>query len=256
MKNNIRNFIFIIICLIYFKGFSQEGNKISVESGLVINKPLLKTERIQSNGESTTSYDFTFKYYNSTGYYIKLGYEASLYSKNKFSFIFPMGLSYMTQITKFYQKGYWVGCFGGGSADEIKLIKNNNVILFLGPMLQFENKKFKYSGTLYFNNCMTINSKFISTPNDSNNTYTGTDKHLKYNLYVSSQFNIMYNFTNNIWIGLSCEIFYGNILFLYTEIRNKIKYNHAFSNNNGDPININGKNILINPAIKLQINLK
>src|SRR5665648_163702 len=101
-----------IVFLIYINGFSQQLNKFNFEAGLSINTPLIKGERIQSNGESTTSFDWTYKYYNSTGYFFKIGFDAKLTSKNKWNAFFPVGISFMSTTIKYHREGYTMGCFG------------------------------------------------------------------------------------------------------------------------------------------------
>ena len=71
-----KTFIPLILILIIFKGYSQQSNKLNFEGGMVINKPLIKSERLKSidNAYSEYSADWTYKYYSSYGYFIKFIY--------------------------------------------------------------------------------------------------------------------------------------------------------------------------------------
>lgn len=248
--------IFLITIFLFVKTYSQQTSKISFEGGAVINNPLISEERLKSNGGSTTSTDWTYKYYSSTGYFLKFSYERKLVSKNNWSLFFPIGISYMSQVNKYERHGGSWGCFGGESANELRIVTNKDANLFLGSTLQYEDNKFRYTGNLIFTNCFTVDSKSSSTPYNTNDKYNNAHPQFAYNLYISSQFCILYKIKNNMWVGPSCEIFYGNGKYLMGAAAEKFRPSQSFYEDYSPSVNITGKNIWINPGIKFQIDLK
>jgi len=248
--------IFLVTLFLFIKTFSQQTSKITFESGAVVNNPLISGERLKSNGQSTTYTDWTYKYYTSSGYFLKFSYEKKLISKNKWSLFFPIGLSYMSQVSKYERHGGSWGCSGGESANELRVVNNKNANLFFGLNLQNEDNNFRYTGSLILTNCFTVDSKSKSTPYNSNDEYNNAHPQFAYNLYVSSQFSVLYKIKNNMWVGPCCEIFYGNGLYLMRSIADKIRPSQFYSENYAPSVNITGKNIWINPGIKFQIDLK
>jgi len=246
--------IFLVLLLLVSKAYSQHSNKISFEGGALINKPLIDEERQQSDGGSTTWYDWTFKYHTSTGYYLKFSHEGVLFSKRRWTLLFPIGVSYLNQVTKYERHGAMSGCFASEDANETKIVDRRSSNLSFGPSLQYETGKIRTSGNFILNNTFTFDSKTRSIPYNADDEYYNAHHRLSYNLYVSSQLCVLYNIKNKLWIGPACEIFYGNVLYLRNEIRTR--NNPELFHDYGPNINITGKNIWINPGIKLQIDLK
>lgn len=246
--------LYFLSLLLPEKIIPQQTNKLSLEGTALINHTLINGERLISDGGWTSYTDWTYTYYTSTGYSLKFSYEKKLITKNKWSLFFPVGISYMSQINKYERIGESWSCMGGESANELRIESNKNANLFFGFILQYESSKFRYSGSALFTNCFTLYSKYQSTPYTKLDEYTNSQKELQYNLYLSSQFSVLYKFKNNLWIGPSCEIFYLNTLdMIFTRFHQKPGYR---SRDYGPSINITGKNIWMAPGIKLQFDLK
>jgi len=245
--------IVIFLSLYISTAFSQQTNKISFEAGSVYNKPLIKEELLSSGSAGFTySYEWQYKYYSTFGYYAKLGFEQKLYSNNKWSIFLPVGLSYINQTDKYYQKGYSWNCFGGGSSDQMVYVNNKQVNFYLGATTQYQDVKWRLAGSLILNNCLKTGSK-TRTISDSKEYKYNSFYGLGLNNYSSSQLMGLYNVNKNFWIGPSCELFFGNVICPLNKL---MPGRYSGSQNSGPSLNMTGKNVWINPGVRVQMDLK
>jgi hypothetical protein len=200
-------------------------------------------------------YHWENKYYNSIGWYAKFGFDKKLFEKNNWSVFLPFGLSYINQSDKYYTKGGESGCFGGYSADELRVNTKQHVNIYAGIAIQYQNLKWRFAGNLLFNNCLMTGTKAKAVPFNSSNAHYYSDHQLAFNIFASSQLSVLFNVKKNVWLGPSCELFFGNVLSAVSKIKNKIN-KYDLPEDSGLPYNLTGKNIWINPGIKLQIDLK
>ncbi len=251
MKNKF--YLITILIVLSIGSTAQQASKITIETGAIINTSLVKNQNLKSQPGTTSYYNWDYKYYNSTGYFLKVGYEAKLFSKSKWGFFAPIGFSYLSQITKFERNGISYGCFSFESGHELRTIENKIANFSFGFTSQFQSNKWRYTGNIVFNNCLTFDSKVKSLMYGQSNFYSY--QHVFFNSYISSQLGVMYQLKSKFWIGPTCEIVYGNSLHLIGQVSRALHKNN-FYYNESPSINITGKNIWINPGIKLQIDLK
>jgi len=246
--------IFIISALLAFCGLAQQTNKFSFESGALINKPLIKEMRITSYNQFTSTYDLINKYYTSAGYFFKVSYEGKIYSKNKWALFLPIGISYLNQTYKNSTEGYSWGCFGGGYLNEFYISTNRIVNLNFGTSLQYQNKKWRFTSSLILNNCLMAYSKTKYITPYYSGVIQNENNFIDFSLYASSQFVALFQLRKNIWLGPSCEVFFNNVGCSIITVRQELK--GSYYENTSSPLSITGKNIWINPGLKLQIDLK
>ena len=256
MKIAIKNIIVLGLFLLNKNGFSQQSNKISFETGSVYNKALVNKEVLDnSESGSTFRYHWENTYYSSTGFYVKFEYEEKLYEKNKWSIYFPMGISYINQTDKYYTKGGQWGCFGGYASDGMVSVRKQHINFYAGVAVQYQDLKWRLAGNLLFNNCLRTSSKTSSTGYSPYSNYSNYHEQFDFKIYNSSQFAALFNVKNNIWVGPSCELFFYNFLNGVYRIAAEIN-DYGPRENLSVSFNMTGKNVWINPGIRVQIDLK
>jgi len=216
--------ITVLLCGVTFKFFPQDENKISFYSGTLINSQV----------------DASKKHYTSAGYFLKLAYEGKIGSTRNLSFFMPIGISFLSRSGK-YTSSSAISLMGlNKNASDI--VKNKDINLFYGPAIQFQNAKWRFAAALFLNACLTVSSK----PEQ----YLDSGEDL--NIYLSSQLSALFHIKKNIWLGPACEIFFNNVGYSLDKAVNNKNYLDA----NVYSMNMAGKNIWINPGIKLEIDLK
>ncbi len=245
----------ILLCLFCKTGFSQNFKRINFEAGYTITKPIVQEERFVS-GNISFRYDYSYKYYSSRGYFVKFAYEAKVRPRNNWSFSFPMGISFMSQTDKYYCVGSYSGCWSSGSRNDLNLINHSLINLSYGPAFQLNTCNLRFIGSALVNYCLGIHTKTNSFDYSSNKKIVSSEKSVGHNIYLSSQFCVLYRLRKNIWIGPSCEVFFNDLIKTYKNISGQINPYYDSGYLGSPSVGIRNKNIWINPGIKLQFDLK
>lgn len=253
-------FILFIFFLHSLKSYSQPKGKVTMEGGPLINKALISNERTKSFGSSTLHFDYSYRYYNTIGSFVKYGYEAPLISFKKWTSYLPLGFSFTSQSTRYEKKGYLSGCFYSEEENDMKVNNRNSINVSLGQSLQYENKKIRVTISNNLTKYFILSSSTRSMPFNSSDSFN--DNYTSNISYLSSQLALSYKLAKGIWIGPSCEITYCNRSYLAYKILRplspRIFYYYYFTGNDIiDPAtDISGRFIWIHPSLKLQIDLR
>jgi hypothetical protein len=250
MKKYVLHILFIACTSIY----SQSNRSLSFESGAVISKPFTEQEHLTSDG-GTFYYDWNYTYYTAVGHYSKVSFDLRSKPKNNWGFTFPISLSYLTQITSIYAKGWYSGCLSYGEEDAKKTYNNNNIISSFGMGVQYQDFKTRQSINLSVNNTFTFRSTITTDQfNDGTSSKTQNDNE-SFTMYFGGQYYALYNLKKNIWLGPSCEVYYYRVGAFISDVSQKIRPSEYRYKSSGPNTGLNGNYIWINPGIKLQIDI-
>ena len=201
-----------------------------------------------TSGRTTLSYDFKYKYFSTTGYFIKAGLERKIFEGELWKIFIPYGFSYLNQITKYHIEGWYSGCFNWGTYNDMIQTTNRSLNIYFGLGVQYQNCDHKFSGIFNLNKAFTSLPLKNFFPNYINR-YVGNP------LYFSGQINYLVKLSKDIWLGPSCEVFFyqfETIEGLINKIKGTGGYYGEFQSVIGG---VNNKNIWINPGLRLQIDL-
>jgi hypothetical protein len=229
----------VLLCLISVKSTAQKTNYIGLESGATLNKVFLSNVSAMDDGNTTSYYDYNLSYYSTKGFFIKASYIKTLFSKGHFSFQLPVTLGYQEVKNQYFIEGYYSGCFAFGRYNEMVYESVRMANLSFGTAIQYDAAKLMFSSSLLFNSTF----KFSKIGNVYNRGL------------LSGQVYLGFRINKQVTIGPSVEIVYSSYAFARNQIR---KNSTQYKDNNNLPyyvLGLNGKNIWINPGLRIQVKL-
>jgi hypothetical protein len=239
-------FFFVSVALI------AQSNLFSVEGGAVINTPLKKS--VSQSNYGIGAYNLESKYHLSSGTYIKVEYAGLIKSNRKWSYYMPMGIGYHFQTIKYETQGQVWGDWSNQNIHEMQAFHSQIVNLSCGFMTQYQFNKWSLNGSILVNNSLYLQNTSASFPFNSKAShafkkYDGTD----FDFFMSSRFAGVYSVSSKILLGPSLDVFFlsgGNAVDKLVNRRNGIQADLSQMRD------LTGKNLHLNPGIRLQYKIK
>jgi hypothetical protein len=242
----ILTFLFVSMAII------AQSSLFSVESGAVINTPLKKSV-------SPTNYGIGFsnlqsKYHLSSGTYIKVEYAGLIKSNRKWSYYMPMGIGYHFQTIKYETQGRIMGDWSDQNVHQMQVFHSQIVNLSCGFMAQYQLNKWSLNGSVLINSSLYVQNTCSSFPYNSKGThsfrkYDGTD----FDFFMSSRIAGVYSVSSKVFLGPSLDVFFlsgGNAADKLVNGKN------GNQSDFGQMRDLTGKNLHLNPGIRLQYKIK
>lgn len=284
--NATKNFSIIFLFSFFSAQFySQNGESISFEAGAVLNTMLKQKvsleeceklglyeyeggqciiERVSpyytkemNSGDNVIKYGQDIQFYNTVGSYAKVNYEKVVYSKDGFYLSIPFGLSYINQTDKFKRMNWYQDATTYTSIEKTVELNSKSLNLFIGGAINYSLRRFDFYGGLNYYVLRGMNS-YTALVDDGNKI-----SNYNYNYYfkarrlaeirthfLSSNVGFKIHIKKSMAIGPNLEIFIANSI---KGLMNRSAYNGTYTSY---MLGLNGKNIWVNPGLKIQIDLK
>jgi hypothetical protein len=229
-----------------------QSNLFSVEGGAVINTPLKKNVTQTNYGIGASN--LQSKYHLSAGTYIKVEYAGLIKSNRKWSYYMPMGIGYHFQTIRYETQGFVSGCWSDQNIRQMQAFHSQIVNLSCGFMAQYQLNKWSVNGSILLNNSLYAQNTSASFPFNSKGAHTfkkydGTD----FDFFLSTRFAGVYSVSSKVLLGPSLDVFFlsgGSAVDKLVNGRNGIQSDLIQMRD------LTGKNLHLNPGIRLQYKIK
>ena len=273
--------------LVVFSGtvFSQSKRSVSIEAGGVFNTMLSQkasVAEIQKNrvydysgggcvmytvmpyyqkeevvGDEVQKSGQDYRFYNTAGFYLKLNYEKSIYTKRNFYITLPFGLVWLNETDRYTKYNWYEGGGQNYRSENTFDLKSNMVNLRFGLSLNYHYRAVQFYGSLLYHvglyNQYRMKQNHVDGNNHYTNTFSGNTHYMRghgmYMGYYSSSVGANFYLNKNWSMGPCLEVFFAKGLCgpLDRPSRNYYTYQCYMQG-------LNGKNVWINPGLRMQYN--